>query len=53
MSSQFANQLAADGATGLSANKVGEEDAIRDFIDVADIDIAEDAEDGFRHFGSS
>ena len=52
-SPQFANQLAADGATGLSANQVGEDNAIRDVVDVADIDIAENAEDGFRQFGSS
>ena len=51
MSPQLANQLAADGATGLSANQVGEVDAVRDVVDVADIDITED-EDGFRQFGS-
>jgi hypothetical protein len=53
LSPQFAKQLAADGATGLSTNQVGEDDAIRDVVDVADIDIADDSEDGFRQFGSS
>ena len=52
-SSQFANQLAADGATGLSANQVGDVDDIRDIVDPADIDIADNVGDGFRQFGSS
>ena len=49
----MANQLAADGATGLSANQVGVVDGIRDVADVADIDNADNAEDGFRMFGST
>jgi len=50
---QLANQLAADGATGLSANQVGVVDGIRDVADAADIDGAVDVEDGFRQFGST
>ena len=45
----MANQLAADGATGLDANQVGVVDGIRDVADPAD---TENPEDEFRQFGS-
>jgi hypothetical protein len=44
-SAQLANQLAADGATGLDANQV-DEDGIR--LVAADIDVDPDDEDGIR-----
>ena len=60
-SPQFANQLAADGGTGLTVNQVDGDDAldgIRDVTDMADIDNAapgidiNNNEDGLRSFGS-
>jgi hypothetical protein len=45
-SSQLANQLLADGATGLDANQV-DGDGIRDIADVADI-VDPDVENGFK-----
>ena len=49
---QLANQLAADGATGLDANQLDGVDSIRDVVDVADVADINNSNIGFRNFGS-